>query len=207
MDREVDVAKYFSTVLSNAKEFESLASAENPEYKRLYDLALRWFKNGFVLDLYEDGATRWEEMLSLVPKAGDTLEQRRQRILSKITSLLPYTHRRLEEILATTYGKGNTSLDFEYDKYILNVDIAKSVILQKEALFYLMRMIVPANLIINIRYTFEVPVNGYFAAVMGRRNRLKITTATGYNLTEATANIYFAGIVGIRKRIKIKAVM
>lgn len=206
MDRQVLVERYFPFVLSNAVEFQDIANAENPEYKLLYDLALRWFENGFVMDLHVDGAERWEDMLNITSKASDTLEQRRQRILTRICSMLPYTYRRLEEILAANFGEGMTEIDLQYNKYLLNVNIDKSIVLQKEALFHLLRLIVPANLGVKIRYTFGVQGNIYFGAVAGQRKRLKISPALGFTLTEATTDIYFSGAVGLRKRIQIKAV-
>lgn len=206
MDREIFVERYFPSVLANAAEFADIANAENPEFKSLYGLAQRWFENGFVMDLHEDGAERWEKMLSLTPKTTDDLEQRRQRILARLRSMFPYTHRRLEDILASHFGVGKTSLDFHYDAYLLNVNIDKSVILQKEALYYLLRMIIPANLGIKVRYTMPVAGSGYFGAVAGRRKHLKLITVTGFTLTQAAGNVYFGGIVGLRKKIKIGVV-
>lgn len=207
VDRKVLVDRYFPTVLVNAKEFISIAEAENPEYKLLYELATRWFQNGFVLDLHEDGAERWERMLGLVINTGDTLEDRRRRILARIRSMLPYTHRRLEEILAANFGEGMSTLKFNYNKYLLTVDIDRAIVLQREALFYLLRAIVPANLSITVSYTKRAEEKLYFGAVVGRRQRMKVFTATQLQLIDAAADVYFAAIAGQRKRLKVEAVL
>lgn len=206
MDRKVLVEKYYPAVLSNALEFQDLANAENPEFKTLYDLALKWFENGFVMDLHEDGAERWESMLRLTPKVDDSLEQRRQRILGKVRAMLPYTHRRLEDIVAGNFGVGKVKMDIKYNKYLINANIDRSIILQKESLYYLLRMIVPANMIIKLRYTIPTITEMYFVALVARRKRLGLTTSTGMSLTNAVDASYFGGIVGTRKIIKIKAV-
>lgn len=203
MDRRIDVARYFPDVLSNALEFDNIASIENPEYELFYQQAHKWFLNGFVMLLEEEGAERWEQMLKLVPLATDTLEDRRLRILRSIRDLLPYTHRRLEEILAANYGKDTVTFKLNYAVYEIVFTINQVANLRAKLLFALVRCIVPANLSILMRYTrTKEETNINFGCVVGTRKRMIIRTAGTMELKQATANIKFGCVVSqIKKTI------
>lgn len=78
MARQVKVETYFPSVLANAREFIDIAKTENPEFKKVRELFFKWFLNTFVYDLDVDGAERWEEILSIIPKNTDNLEKRKK---------------------------------------------------------------------------------------------------------------------------------
>lgn len=146
MARQVKVETYFLSVLANAREFIDIAKTENPEFKKVRELFFKWFLNTFVYDLDVDGAERWEEMLSIIPKNTDNLEKRKKRILAKLNSMLPYTHRRLVEMLPAVYGEGTFEIELDYDKYKLRIDLSYSLLRYKKAIKNYLRNIIPANL-------------------------------------------------------------
>lgn len=125
--RDVSVQRYYPNVLAPAKDFKALAEAENPEYAILWDALWKWFANTFVVNIDEDGAARWESMLKLHPLPEDTLADRRMRILIAINAIVPYTIRRLQQLLDAGYGEGNAvaSTNNEYELWI---DIDNSII-------------------------------------------------------------------------------
>lgn len=205
MAREVQLERYYPSVVAPAREFRYLAKAENPEFNVIHKLFEKWFLNGFVMKLDADGAERWEDMLNLTPKISDTIEDRRRRILSKINSLLPYTHRRLANMLDDRYGVGKTELDFRYNEYLLNVNIDRTLVPEIRALFFFLRAIVPANLAIMLRYTSNIDGVAYFGAVVRQRKHIKIAAAAGFSLDEVPLNPTFGAIIRQYKRQKIKA--
>lgn len=204
MDRRIDVARYFPDVLNNALEFGEIANVENPEYELFYQRARKWFLNGFVMLLDEEGATRWEQMLKLVPLATDTLVDRRLRILRSIRDLLPYTHRRLEEILAANYGKDTVTFKLNYSLYEIVFTINQAANLRAKLLFALVRCIVPANLSILMRYTrTKEESNINFGCIVGTRKRMVIRSSGTMKLKKATGNIKFGCVVSQIKKITV----
>lgn len=148
--REVHVERYYPSVLANAREFAAIAEAENPELRALWQVAWKWYLNTFVYDFDIAGAARWEQMLSLRPKSGESLDTRRRRILAKINAVLPYTFRRLEEMLDALCGVGSYDLAVDYVKRELYFNTDPDVAGGLNQVSKLLRAVVPANLALYI---------------------------------------------------------
>lgn len=148
--REVHVERYYPSVLANAREFAAIAEAENPELRALWQVAWKWYLNTFVYDFDIAGAARWEQMLSLRPKSDESLDARRRRILAKINAVLPYTFRRLEEMLDAMCGAESYSLAVDYGKRELYFNADPDVAGGLNQVSKLLRAVVPANLALYI---------------------------------------------------------
>lgn len=90
----------------------------------------------------------YENMLRITRQNGDTLDMRRFRILTRLASQKPYTMRYLEELLSS-FGDPAT-VENKYGEYriIINSYFEKQG--QMSDLDYLVRTIIPANLITEI---------------------------------------------------------
>ena len=148
--RDVHVERYYPSVLAPAKEFKAIANAENPELNLVWRRVWQLFLNTFVYNIDEVGAKRWESMLKLRPKATDTLEQRRQRILVKINSMLPYTYRRMLQILNALCGEGLYDVDLKYNQYLLNILVNPDITNNINQIGKTLRPIIPANLALYV---------------------------------------------------------
>lgn len=195
MARTVKIELYFPSVLSNAREFIDIANIENPEFKLITDACNKWFLNGFVYDIDKDGAERWEDMLNLTPKVTDTLEQRRQRILAKLNSLLPYTYRRLVEMLNGIYGIGNVKITLDYDNYWLYADIPYSLKSKVQELFTYLRAIIPANLGIGFTNTTAIKETLFVGGIVQQVKTHGIKASTGFIPSPISQSIYLSGKV------------
>ena len=102
---------YFPEVLRNYREFQKTFEAEEPEFENLQDELSKVLKDFFVEDATERGVRRWEKVLKIVPKPGENLEDRKFKILSKLVKKLPYTRRRLEQLLEMLCGENGYSLE------------------------------------------------------------------------------------------------
>ena len=89
--RDVQVQRYYPNVLANAAEFKLIAKLENAEFKSVWQEACKWFLNTFVYDTDLQGIKRWEDMLKIIPPKEATLEDRRNTVLMRINTMLPYT--------------------------------------------------------------------------------------------------------------------
>ena len=143
--RNVRIERYFPDVLANSTEFKALAAAVDPELVNVW-VALWWcMLTTFVMDIDEAGATRWETMLKIRGTAGGSLENRRAVILAKINSVLPYTERRMEQILDTICGGGTYTVLLDCIGCELGIRTepdARGI----ERLYNVLRPMVPCNL-------------------------------------------------------------
>lgn len=144
--RDVHVERYYPGILAPAKEFKVIAEVENPEFNLLWRRVWQLFCNTFVYDIDEDGATRWEAMLKIRPKVSDDLETRRRHILSKINLQLPYTYRRLIEMLAAIYGENMIDLLLNFNQYELRADVAYTLLQRAKEIKAYLRCVTPANM-------------------------------------------------------------
>nr|DAJ16574.1 MAG TPA: tail protein [Siphoviridae sp. ct2ef27] len=200
--RDVAVERYYPSVLAPAKEFKTLAAMEDAEFKTLWDLTWQWFLNTFVYEFDIAGAQRWESMLRITPPAESSLEDRRAAILRRINTQLPYTLRRLQEILDAEYGESmavaSTNTDYE-----LWLDIDNRIMLQVNGLRVLVQSIIPANLTINVGQT--MPSNGglYAGGTVSMAEAVRIETNTDFSMPAFTINAENGGTVSVRQDLFI----
>lgn len=148
--RQVHVERYYPNVLAPAREFKALAKAENPEIQLLWEKFWKWHMNTFVYDLDEQGASRWESMLGLRPKASDSLDERKSAILVMMNAMLPYTYRRMEQILNALCGEGLYRIQLVHAAgtlcIVTNPDSTQNV----NKIGGVLRAVIPANLALYV---------------------------------------------------------
>ncbi len=202
--RDVSVQRYYPDVLAPAKEFKAIAAAENPEYAILWDALWKWFANTFVVDIDEDGAARWESMLGLHKLPEDTLQDRRMRILIAINAVIPYTIRRLQQILDAGYGEGmavaSTNTDYE-----LWVDVDNSIIFSTVPMRIMLRAIVPANLSINIGQTIPAEAGLFAGGKVSTYQTINVQTGSGFAFDDIEKLLFAGGRVGSLHTLVLKS--
>lgn len=202
--RDAAVQRYYPSVMAPAKEFKALAAAENPEFSLLWDAAWKWFANTFVLDIDEDGAVRWESMLKLHPLPEDTLADRRMRILIAINAVIPYTIRRLQQILDAGYGEGNAIASTNTD-YELWIDINNSIIFSTVPMRVMLRAIVPANLTINIGQTIPAEAGFFIGGKISLYQTINVQTGSGFAFDDIEKSLFAGGRVGSLHTLVLKS--
>lgn len=188
LEREVKVQRYYPNVIANSDEFKQLAVLENEEFKSIWEVLFKWFKNKFVYEADLQGIQRWEEMLKIIPKNKETLEDRRSNILVKINSILPYTIRRLKQILDFKFGKDN-AIPLTTKNYELIINFNNEIELNAKIMRALLRAIIPANLIFKIIISWNFEQNIYNKANI---NQYIDSTHNFWNLG-TTEKVYWDG--------------
>lgn len=148
MDR--NLIDYIPQVLKDVREYKHVMEVEQPEIVSLWGELENALKDNFINDATQNGVLRLEKILKIVPKASDTLDIRKFRILARFNEQLPYTFRTLQERLTTLCGKDGYTLELKNDIYTLKVRIELIVKGQYDAVDDLLRRITPANLIIDL---------------------------------------------------------
>lgn len=193
--RDVRIERYYPPVVAPAKEFKAIAEVVNPELNLVWKRLWQLFCNTFVYDIDEVGATRWESMLKLRPKATDDLVARRRRILTKINSQLPYTHRQLENMLAATYGDGKTKISINYNHYALWVDILASILTRTPEMRTFLRVIAPANMTIGISNTQTISQKLSIGGIVRVNKRIEIRPVVSFGAVEFNSNVWATGAI------------
>lgn len=201
--RDVQVQRYYPNVLANAKEFKQIAQLENNEFKFVWQAVCKWFLNTFVYDTDLQGIKRWEDMLKIIPPKEATLEDRRNLVLMRINTMLPYTIRRLEQILNAVYGDDFATVSTNKN-YELWVDIDNRIILKTMGMRTLLRAIIPANLIIKILQELNADLFLYAGGLVSNVNTIQITMGKEFTMNEPFMKAVIAGNVSTLAVINLK---
>ena len=101
------------------------------------------------MSLTEYGCQRWEAILGLSVAPGDTLQERRERILIRYLDQFPYTYRTLLKYLSTVSDDFQVVLN--NDAYELFIRIRLSGLTQRDALAATLGQMIPANLVLLLQ--------------------------------------------------------
>lgn len=141
----VDISKYLPDFLQSEEDFRNVLTVESSEHERqrliIADLLAQMF-----IDTADWALARWETVLQLTPRATDTIEERRNRILLKLygrqTSTVDFMRR-----LAKRYCTDDTvvSIDEHNSEYAFDVRL-EGELLDKPGLKEAIETYKPAHL-------------------------------------------------------------
>ena len=156
--RQVTIEEYWPLIVRNTEEFGQIAVAENPEFNKLASCIYQVLQETFVRDATEYGVGRWENILKISPESGDTLEDRKARILTYLNVKLPYTVRVLRQMLVGLLGEGKVNIDFINDESKLIVHTDRVSDSQLQTVTELLERVLPRNLIVE-QYNHHIDVS------------------------------------------------
>ena len=147
---------YIPPFLRGVREYKAiLEDAEQPEMVLIWDAAKNALNDQFIVDATENGISRWEKILGIIPKATLTLDERKFTILTKINEQLPFTITTLNERLTSLCGKDGYSLTLDNTNYTLDVKVALTAKNNFEDVSSLLQRIVPANLVVTLSLRYN----------------------------------------------------
>lgn len=152
---DVNLAEYLPPFLREYKELRAVTDAENPEFTRLYTAAERVLRNEFIETADEEGVTRFEKLLGILPSKDDTLESRRARVYSRWFTELPYTLKMFVGRLAQMSNGEEFSVTEDYDHYRVRVETCFELFGQVDELERLVELMFPCNIIADVRNTVK----------------------------------------------------
>jgi len=141
---------YLPQILREVREYKCLLQTEQPEIINLWIALENALNDQFIHDATENGVLRLESILNITPKAADSLEDRKFRILARFNEKLPYTYKNLQQKLATLCGENGFTMELTNATYTLKVRIELVVKSQFDSVSSLLQRVVPANLIIDL---------------------------------------------------------
>jgi uncharacterized protein YmfQ (DUF2313 family) len=165
---------YLPHVVRDVREYRAIMdSAEQPKIEALWLALDRALNDQFIPSSTEYGVERWEKMLKIIPGRGETLEDRKLRILLRLNEDLPYTIRFLRDRLTQMFGEGKSHVAVDHLNYIIRVGVEAKNLYWEQELMRFIEKIKPANMAykMNIRYKLDFDsvlkmAVGCFAAVV-----------------------------------------
>lgn len=137
---------YLPPYMQEYLEIKAIMAAEQPEIDSLWSSVEQTMADQFIMDSTEYGVMRWESMLKISPKATDTLDERKFRILTRLNQELPYTLIRLRETLTTLCGADGFVIELEANKYHITIKLGVGNHSKYTEVQNLLKQMIPANL-------------------------------------------------------------
>ena len=156
----VSISGRWPEFLQNKKELQAVSYTLEEEFKKLRKETDRVYKNHYVMTADADGLARFERLpnINLKPRDDSTLEDRRMAILAKMQTRLPYTKRRLKQLLTALLGEDMFDLDIRTSEYMVYITVELKRKNQVNAIADLVRRAIPANM----DYKIQVRYNQYY---------------------------------------------
>lgn len=150
---ERKLIEYLPHVVRTYDIFQGIAEGEQPAF----DMA--WYNTDtlrdeqYIFSAEDIGLRRWERMLGILPKDTDTVEYRRDRIISRLNEELPYTLKQLRKMLDALCGKENYTLNlYEYTLTVKVAVVAKRRFLDVVSL---LERITPQNIFLDVQQQYN----------------------------------------------------
>lgn len=151
----MELLNYWPEFMAALKEFQELASAEQPEIAAALAAVRAAPEDFFVSTLTERGAERWEGLLGLSLLRGGELADRRFRIMTRAAEQRPFTMTRLRELLGTLCGEDGFSVALAGSAFTLTVRVALTAKQNFDDVGALLGRMVPANLVIDLSLLYN----------------------------------------------------
>ena len=173
-----NLSKYYPHIYKNILETDKLIDAENKLFNEANTLTLEVENNQFVLTSNSRGLEVFEKMLKIIATpAIESIQFRRERIINRLSTALPYTLRYLKQRLNSLLGVDNYNLELIYDDYILHLVTYVGEVGKLDELLRTLFAVVP----VNLQQTIENKIieEGSAKLFLGQA----IGTSMVYNLT------------------------
>lgn len=117
------VSDYLPNLYKNNTDMLNIINSEETELETNLKLNIEnKFIDTFAIKATEDGISKFEKIFKIEPNYyTETLEFRRQRVMNRLVSKIPYTERYLINKVNSMIGEGNWSYEINYNDYTLKL--------------------------------------------------------------------------------------
>lgn len=150
-----DIRGHFPEHIGRILEFQEIGIAGDIEIDRIWEVLAQELRNCFLDSLDEGECAARERTLSIMPLPGETLEARKRRLRGYYASGLPYTEKKLEEVLAALCGENGYELSVLRDQYRVEVRLKLAAAGLRENVTELARKMIPANMELRVSVLFN----------------------------------------------------
>lgn len=191
LERDIDISRYLTPVSRDSLDIQEIMKAENPEFRALWAAMCDILINQYISTATGYGLEQWEAIFDVLPGANDTVEVRRDRIMTLLGGSRPYTMRKLQELLDAAFGTGNVLTEINGDKYEIWFTLSHDVVNRVQEIYDWAEPIIPKNLIMKSQSEQFSTQTVYYG---GRMVSASIREDVSINRSKELAeNVYYAG--------------
>ena len=122
LEHLVPTSEYVPDVYKDVKEMNELVKAEDHNWDILISLVDKEYARMYIQTSDEIGVERFERVMQITADPSiETLQFRKERLLARSNSTLPYTTIWIRNYLNAVIGEPNYELDVDYDNLIITL--------------------------------------------------------------------------------------
>lgn len=167
---------YLPPFMQEYREMATIMETEQFEIDRLWLEAENALADQFLMEATVNGVKRWESMLGISPKDTDTLDERRFRILTKLNQELPYTLRKLEQVLINLCGVGGYFIEVNANEHHILVKLGVGNHNNYSEVENLLIKMIPANMTHQIELMYNTHI------ILGQFTHTQLSAYNHYHL-------------------------
>lgn len=180
---------YFRLII----EFQAILKAHGYALDDLDATAIQIAANNYIPTCDADTLTYWERLLDISYQVGDTLEYRRDRVLQKFNTIVPFSIGFLNDRLTGLFGTDGYTLLIDYPAQTLTIEITSDRYGAVNLLYDLLWDIVPAHLQVIANQETTNNIGGSRLYIAGAMLTTKIITVPSINYRDIPADLNIAG--------------
>ena len=171
---------FLPPVLQRVRELARLCEIEQDGFDEAGRCIVQALAEQFCAQAGEYGIGRWEKLLGIVPATSALPEERRRIVQLRLSEQLPFTLRRLREMLSAVVPEDEYLLELLPGDYCLKVRLAlsgKGHLADMEAV---LRRVLPANILLDMALLYNThgivqgKTHGQLAALRHREIREEV---------------------------------
>ena len=141
---------YLPPFLAEYREYQQIMAIEQTEFDKILARIELLLENQFIATCDEEAVVRYERMYGIIPIAGSNLEERKFNLLAKLNSELPYTYKKLEEMLKNLCGENGFILNVDANQYLVQVKVELEAKNNVTAVERMLQNTLPANMLYKV---------------------------------------------------------
>ena len=169
-----NIKQYLPLIYDGVTEMEALVSSEQKLLDKIIVEYTKWHLNQYILTADEEGIKIFEDQVNILASPDETLEYRRQRLISRVSMQPPFTMRYLRGKLDEYIGKDSWNAWVDYPNFTLYIESAAENQMWYQEIAIFINRIKPANIVFVNR-----PLVGH-----------KINLSESVNIRELTWNYH-----------------
>ena len=147
--------EYIPYEMQGIIDYQEIANAVDNYYSIKADELEQLKNNRNILKSDEETIRYYEELLNIIPKSDETLDERRFAIWLKMNNKIPYSEQWLRHWLTSILGIDNYKLTFNYADYSFILRISLSSQNKFDIVSAMLDTIVPAHIAYIIAYLYN----------------------------------------------------
>lgn len=146
---------YLPPFLAEYREYQQIMAIEQMEFDKILARIELLLENQFIATCDEEAVVRYERMYGIIPIAGSNLEERKFNLLAKLNSELPYTYKKLEEMLKNLCGENGFILNVDANQYLVQVKVEIEAKNNVTAVERMLQNTLPANMLYKVSLLYN----------------------------------------------------